>query len=252
MHWPLGARISTLEKVRVAVVSRWWALAAAEGLRVPPARETGTGVVGLVVGMPALAAGVVAGEEAAAAALDAGALEGTATEAGSLDAGAGALEAATLDAGALLSTPDSVLAAGAVLVGWAAPAVLVALVVFGRKRLADRVRRPDLVVFAAGAPGAAVVAAGASVAATDSTSSGLTATSVGSAASELTTASLGSAGSGALLGAAAPRLFPGAARVAAAEVFVFLVFLPFALTPNAAGSVVPADGAALAVTVRMR
>lgn len=48
---PLGSRMETPEKARVAVASRRWACAAAEGWRVPP-RETGTGVVGLEVEMP--------------------------------------------------------------------------------------------------------------------------------------------------------------------------------------------------------
>jgi hypothetical protein len=51
-HFPLGARISTLEKTRVAVSSRSWASAAAVGFRVPPALDTGTGSVGLKVGIP--------------------------------------------------------------------------------------------------------------------------------------------------------------------------------------------------------
>lgn len=47
---PLGSRMETPEKARVAVASRRWACAATEGWRVPP-WETGTGVVGLAVGM---------------------------------------------------------------------------------------------------------------------------------------------------------------------------------------------------------
>lgn len=62
MHWPLGARIETALNARVAVSSRWFASAAAEGFSVPPARETGTGSVGLAeipVATPAPAAVVV-------------------------------------------------------------------------------------------------------------------------------------------------------------------------------------------------
>lgn len=56
----MGARISTPEKARVAVASRLWASAAAEGWRLPPALETGTGVVGLAVGTPPAAPPVTA------------------------------------------------------------------------------------------------------------------------------------------------------------------------------------------------
>lgn len=52
-HWPFGARISTSLKARVAEPSRCCDSAAAVGFRVPPARETGTGVVGLALAVPA-------------------------------------------------------------------------------------------------------------------------------------------------------------------------------------------------------
>lgn len=39
----------TAERAFTAVVSRGWDSATSEGLRVPPARDTGTGVVGLAV-----------------------------------------------------------------------------------------------------------------------------------------------------------------------------------------------------------
>ena len=45
-HWPLASLIEADEKARVAVLSRGLASAAEEGWRTPPARETGTGVVG--------------------------------------------------------------------------------------------------------------------------------------------------------------------------------------------------------------
>ena len=66
-HWPLGARISTLLNGRTAVLSKAWAWATAVGFRVPPAPETGTGVVGLKVRTEPAAASVVA---AAAASLE--------------------------------------------------------------------------------------------------------------------------------------------------------------------------------------
>lgn len=46
-------------KARVAVSSRWWDSAAEEGLSVPPARETGTSVVGFTEGMSPVDAGDV-------------------------------------------------------------------------------------------------------------------------------------------------------------------------------------------------
>jgi len=118
MHCPFGARISTLENALVAVASRLFASAAADGWRVPPARDTGTGVVGLAVGIPPAPAFVVMLAEEDAA------------EVGAL-----------LDAAALLAL---VLAAGAV--DCAAPFVLVALAVLAvlvLKRLADLVLLPD-------------------------------------------------------------------------------------------------------------
>jgi hypothetical protein len=50
-HWPLAALMLAPVKARVAASSRSCASAAAEGWRTPPARETGTGVVGLVLGI---------------------------------------------------------------------------------------------------------------------------------------------------------------------------------------------------------
>jgi hypothetical protein len=46
-HWPEEDLMDTEENARIAVVSRGLASAAEDGWRVPPARETGTGVVGL-------------------------------------------------------------------------------------------------------------------------------------------------------------------------------------------------------------
>lgn len=132
MHCPLGARISTLAKARVAVPSRLCASAAAEGLRVPPAREIGTGVVGLVVGMALPAPALVV-------------MEADAT-----------LEA-VLDAEVLAA--DALLAADVLAVEAVACAVLRVLV---RKRVPDRVRRLELVVPAEEAVTAAAVDSGAS------------------------------------------------------------------------------------------
>lgn len=50
-HLPSGALMLTLSRGRVAVSSNSWASAAAEGFKVSPARETGTGSVGLTDGM---------------------------------------------------------------------------------------------------------------------------------------------------------------------------------------------------------
>lgn len=59
-HWPLASLIETDEKARVAVLSRGLASAAEEGWRTPPARETGTGVVGFASASDCAAAAVVA------------------------------------------------------------------------------------------------------------------------------------------------------------------------------------------------
>lgn len=59
-HWPLASLIETDEKARVAVLSRGLASAAEEGWRTPPARETGTGVVGFASTSDCAAAAVVA------------------------------------------------------------------------------------------------------------------------------------------------------------------------------------------------
>jgi hypothetical protein len=84
-HCPLEAFRETEEKARVAVLSRWFDSAAEEGCRVPPAPETGTGVVGLAASVartispPVTAAAedwtAAATEETSAALLDGGAVE---------------------------------------------------------------------------------------------------------------------------------------------------------------------------------
>ncbi len=48
-HWPAESWMETEENARTAVLSRGLDSAAAEGWRTPPARETGTGVVGFAV-----------------------------------------------------------------------------------------------------------------------------------------------------------------------------------------------------------
>jgi hypothetical protein len=81
-------------KARVAVASRGFASAAAVGFRTPPARETGTGVVGfppLVAGAAGVGAGTAADDEASATGKAVGAA--TAEDAGA-GAGAGAGAAA--------------------------------------------------------------------------------------------------------------------------------------------------------------
>jgi hypothetical protein len=84
-HCPLEATRETEEKARVAVLSRWFDSAAEEGWRVPPAPETGTGVVGLaasvarIISPPVTAAAedrtAAETEETSTALLDGGAEE---------------------------------------------------------------------------------------------------------------------------------------------------------------------------------
>ena len=57
--------METDEKARVAVLSRGLASAAAEGWRTPPARDTGTGLVGLASACDWAAAEVTAAEDEA-------------------------------------------------------------------------------------------------------------------------------------------------------------------------------------------
>lgn len=52
-HWPFGARIPAPLKARVAVSSRCCDSATALGFKVPPARDTGTALVGLGMAAPA-------------------------------------------------------------------------------------------------------------------------------------------------------------------------------------------------------
>lgn len=61
-HWPEDDLSETDVNARVAVVSRSLDSAAAEGWRTPPARETGTGVVGFVEGILPFGAEVAAGD----------------------------------------------------------------------------------------------------------------------------------------------------------------------------------------------
>ena len=88
-HCPFGSRIDTPSKARTAVSSRWCDSAAAVGCSVPPARDTGTGVVGLAVGMPP------ASSPSSGAALALGAAEETAAAVEDGVASAGGSDAVT-------------------------------------------------------------------------------------------------------------------------------------------------------------
>ena len=77
-HCPFEALIDTPVKARVAVLSNCCASVTALGCNTPPARETGTGVVGLKFGMPeAAGASVVETWEAPVVDAEAGVVEVT-------------------------------------------------------------------------------------------------------------------------------------------------------------------------------
>ena len=231
IHCPLGARIETPENALVAVASRWWASAAADGCRTPPAPETGTGAVGLAVGMPPGAAVVGRTDELTSepAAADTALLNTSLLDVTLLDA-----------AGRLLTS-----ALGTATAVWVVP---VALAVFVFPRLVVLVRL--LVAVSPLVDDVATTSAGEDVTAPaveDTTASGRvdTATAV---------VSLGTTESAALLlGAAAPRSFPSTTVVgnAAGEVLViFLTFWPRNLAPKAPNVLFASITGAVIVRVR--
>jgi hypothetical protein len=97
-HWPEEVLMEADVNARVAVSSRGFASAAADGLRTPPARETGRGVVGLPASVAGTAVGAGDAEEEALAtdvAVAAAAAEDSTEDATTEDAGTGAGAAAS-------------------------------------------------------------------------------------------------------------------------------------------------------------